>query len=222
MMNTPEQYTWVCDSLLQLQTAYAELHADRDRLQAEVEHDKETINRLCVRGVAWKDACDRLQAEVEQLRTANEHWHIRIETLKTENELLKSQCSLPDPPEIERLRAEVDQSHKILADAGIKPIVANEEDPADALVLPLPLRTLRLAQEVERLKELVVKSQIDGYIVLAERDQLQRLRDFDTNTTPLPAGLMLEHARLDKMWQQLIKERDTARQQLIPETGSAK
>ena len=40
--------------------------------------------------------------------------------------------------------------------------------------------------------------------------ELERLRDFDTGTTPLPKGLMLEHTRLDDMWQRLVRERDDA------------
>jgi hypothetical protein len=40
-------------------------------------------------------------------------------------------------------------------------------------------------------------------------EELERLRDFDTTTTPLPKGLMLEHSRLDSMWQELVQDRAT-------------
>jgi hypothetical protein len=43
-----------------------------------------------------------------------------------------------------------------------------------------------------------------------ERDELARLRAFDTGSAHLTAGQMLEFARLDEMWQRLVQERDSA------------
>lgn len=45
-----------------------------------------------------------------------------------------------------------------------------------------------------------------------EVERLERLRAFDTGSATLPPGVVLEHARLDGMWQQLVRERDEARQ----------
>lgn len=38
--------------------------------------------------------------------------------------------------------------------------------------------------------------------------RLENLRAFDTGSKTLPAGLVLEHTRLDGYWQKLVKERD--------------
>jgi hypothetical protein len=47
--------------------------------------------------------------------------------------------------------------------------------------------------------------------VTRERDEAERLREFDTGTRELPKGVMLEHNRLDAAWQKMLKERDEAK-----------
>lgn len=47
----------------------------------------------------------------------------------------------------------------------------------------------------------------------------ERLRAFDTSAVPLPKGLMLEYVRLDEMWQQLVRERDTLQADLARVTA---
>jgi hypothetical protein len=47
-----------------------------------------------------------------------------------------------------------------------------------------------------------------------EMKRLENLRAFDTDTTPLPKGVMLEYTRLDGMWQQLVRERDELKRQV--------
>lgn len=43
---------------------------------------------------------------------------------------------------------------------------------------------------------------------LDEIERLERLRAWDELPATLPAGLVVEHARLDGMWQKLVRERD--------------
>ena len=47
--------------------------------------------------------------------------------------------------------------------------------------------------------------------VTRERDEAERLREFDTGTRELPKGVMLKHNRLDAAWQKMLKERDEAK-----------
>jgi len=47
--------------------------------------------------------------------------------------------------------------------------------------------------------------------LVAEVERLERLRAWDERPATLPGGLVMEHARLDGMWQRLVQDNDALR-----------
>ena len=72
-----------------------------------------------------------------------------------------------------------------------------------------------LQREIAEMDQICVQKDEEMARLQAEVERLERLRNFDTGTTPLPKGLVLEHTRLDNLWQKLVIEKQELMQQLV-------
>lgn len=92
-----------------------------------------------------------------------------------------------------------------------KPDLTDHLDTLRTLLADKPACKHRLGNRITNAIRALVA---DVERLTAENAELRTLRAFDTGTKALPRGLMLEHARLDRYWQSLIRERDELQQQV--------
>jgi hypothetical protein len=89
---------------------------------------------------------------------------------------------------------------------------------------------IEAADEIERLRAALAAAEdrpcerhvTQQRALLEEIERLERLRTFDTGSASLPKGVALEHARIDAMWQQLVRERDAAVRDLAEARATAR